>query len=141
MLCYELLGALFFVFTVFLFLDRMDETVEQIEDTMEKNPLGVHQSSFGGVQNVAQPGGAHAYEKYGDTIHNTYIPVSNVGHAVPSLSQENVENRNGHYWHDPYSNPFSSHLYGQTDDEILEAQVRRCANVVFTLVLLFWLFV
>ena len=39
------------------------------------------------------------------------IPVSNVGHAVPSLSSENLINQNGLYLHNPFFSPFASSKY------------------------------
>lgn len=87
----------------------------------------IHSSGFGGINNIAQPAGAKAYAAAAAAGSSPdddllYIPTSNFGHAVPSLTRENVLNRRGHYVHDEHRSPYASHLYGdkskaQLDDE------------------------
>lgn len=73
---------------------------------------GFHAPSFGGSQNIGHPGGVRAYLSGDFAYEEIFVPVSNVGHAVPSLSPENVLNFMGHYVHDEHRSPYASHLYG-----------------------------
>ena len=51
------------------------------------------------------------------------IPVSAVPHAVPSLTEHNINNFHGHYVHDEHRSPFASFLYNRTKEEREAEQV------------------
>ena len=67
-------------------------------------------TSFGGIHNIAQPAGAKAAaaaaaeadQDGASKLPEIIIPTSNVGHAVQSLSRENVIDHWGHYVHDEH---------------------------------------
>ena len=108
---------------VFLFVDKMNNAVEDLEQTgfKDTDPRGIHQNSFGGDHNTGQPGGAKAREKHDNNDYWDLIigASSNTGQHVPSMSMENALNDQGHYWHDPFQSPFASHLY-DLDDSVLD---------------------
>jgi hypothetical protein len=112
---------------VLLFLGKMGEIVGNIEqhNMEEQDPRGPHQSSFGGEKNVAHPAGAKAHHKHEideDELALWIAAEDNVGVSVKSVSDENIINHNGHYWHDPYNSPFSSLLYNRTHAELAAEQ-------------------
>ena len=94
-----------------------------MESVVQKDFHGQASSSFGGLQNVAQPGGAKAAAQgYGRAYDlDLKIPVSNVGHAIPSLNRPNYLNLWGHYVHDEHRSPYASHLY-DASHAVLEAR-------------------
>jgi hypothetical protein len=80
-------------------------------------------SNFGGINNIAQPGGAKAHAAgLGLANDEFFIPTSNLGYAVPSLGRENIINQYGHYIHDEHRSPYASHLYGGRTKEWLQEQ-------------------
>jgi hypothetical protein len=84
----------------------------------------IHTSGFGGINNIAQPGGAKAYAEGHGWAHDPSlysIPTSNIVH---SLSAENILNHRGHYIHDEHRSPYASHLYGGKSKAYLEEQQR-----------------
>eukprot|EP00978_Attheya_sp_CCMP212_P013724 scaffold34550_cov56-Attheya_sp.AAC.5 len=102
----------------FFFLRTVNGTVERMEYVMEQEPP--HQSSFGGLQNSAQPAGAKALKR--GISFEVPLPVSNVGHAIPSLTAQNVQNVWGHYVHDEFRSPYASHLYDRTQEALSAEQ-------------------
>ena len=91
----------------------------------------VHSSGFGGINNIAQPAGAKAHAAAAAAGEGGlppvqedlfYIPTSNLGHAIPSLLQENLLNHRGHYVHDEHRSPYASHLYGGMTQAYLNDQ-------------------
>jgi len=87
-----------------------------------------HQSGFGGLQNRGHRTGEKAYrrslegeDEYGPPA--VIIPVSAVPHAVPSLTEHNINNFHGHYVHDEHRSPFASFLYNRTKEEREAEQV------------------
>jgi hypothetical protein len=85
----------------------------------------IHSSGFGGINNIAQPGGAKAYAEGHGWAHDPslhFIPTSDLDQAVPSLSAENILNHRGHYIHDEHRSPYASHLYGGKTKAYLEEQ-------------------
>lgn len=92
-----------------------------------KKPSPFHSTSgsFGGINNVAHPGGAKAASMgQGIAFEDIIIPKSNVGHAIPSLNRPNIVNLWGHYVHDEHRSPYASHLYNATREE-LEARQQK----------------
>jgi hypothetical protein len=120
-----------------VYVFQMDETVEvemtDLVGDVEKKPNTIHTNSFGGINNIAHPGGAKAAAKgEGIAFEDIVIPKSNVGHAVPSLSRPNVVNALGHYIHDEHRSPYASHMYNATKEELEERQqkyVEKMAKV------------
>jgi len=117
------------------FLLRVDETVLEetqgvdgehalVDHVVIKKPKPFHSGdSFGGVNNIAHPGGAKAASKGEGIVHEEIIiPKSNVGHAIPSLNRPNIVNSWGHYVHDEHRSPYASHLYNATKEELEERQ-------------------
>ena len=98
---------------VFVFVDTMDHTIENLPMMDQKDTRGIHQLGFGGNNNPASLAGQKAHEKHDeDELHHLIlIPESNVGEKVISLSVENRINHVGHYWHDPHQSVFSSRFY------------------------------
>jgi len=88
-----------------------------------------HQSSFGGLNNLGHPAGARAYTQGEFRYEEIFVPVSNVGHAVSSLSPENVLNYVGHYVHDEHRSPYASHLYKRNLTELDDEQRRYEAKM------------
>ena len=111
------------------------EDVERETQTVEYKQTTFHSSggSFGGVNNIAHPGGAKAASMgVGVAFENIIIPKSNVGHAIPSLNRPNIVNLWGHYVHDEHRSPYASHLYDATKEELEERQkkyVEKMAKV------------
>jgi hypothetical protein len=94
--------------------------VDSVED---KKAVHTTSGTFGGVNNVAHPGGAKAAAMgEGIAFEEIIIPKSNVGHAIPSLNRANVVNLVGHYMHDEHRSPYASHLYNATKEELEERQ-------------------
>jgi len=114
---------------VFLFLVMADETVFEMTANTKDAPVGVqswggnpHANSFGGINNVAHPGGAKAAAAgQGIAFEDIKIPVSNFGVAAASLNPENIINLIGHYRHDEHRSPYASHLYDKPK-EVLDAE-------------------
>jgi len=89
-----------------------------------------HSSSFGGVNNIAHPGGAKAaFAGEGLAFDDIKIPVSSVPFAVRSLNRENIINQWGHYVHDEFRSPYASHLYDQTQEFLDEQQEKYSAKM------------
>ena len=123
-----------------LFVTKMDKTVESATLGVDGEPSGSDHietkvpsaaktsfhsgsGSFGGVNNVAHPGGAKAASKgEGIAFEEITIPKSNVGHAIPSLNRPNIVNSWGHYVHDEHRSPYASHLYKATKEELQARQ-------------------
>lgn len=117
---------------VFLFIGKMNSAMNSIEenDMSDEDPRGIHQSSFGGLENTGHPAGAKAHQKHEEEyLHSWELPKSNVGEGVVSYTPENLMNHNGHYWHDPYQSPFASHLYNRTDAELRAEQAEFDAKM------------
>ena len=92
-------------------------------DVGEKKAVHTTSGSFGGVNNVAHPGGAKAAANgEGIAFADIIIPKSNVGHAIPSLNRPNLVNLVGHYMHDEHRSPYASHFYDATKEELEERQ-------------------
>eukprot|EP00537_Pseudo-nitzschia_pungens_P007589 CAMPEP_0172357806 /NCGR_PEP_ID=MMETSP1060-20121228/2136_1 /TAXON_ID=37318 /ORGANISM="Pseudo-nitzschia pungens, Strain cf. cingulata" /LENGTH=1002 /DNA_ID=CAMNT_0013078649 /DNA_START=148 /DNA_END=3156 /DNA_ORIENTATION=+ len=118
---------LFFTLAAFvgLFLVKMDGVFQIESDHVEEKKVVFHSTSgsFGGINNVAHPGGAKAASKgEGITAADIIIPKSNVGHAISSLNRPNILNLWGHYVHDEHRSPYASHLYDATKEELEERQ-------------------
>lgn len=110
---------------VFTFIDVIFKAVESLPMN-DENPRGIHQSSFGGINNPASIAGQKAHHQHEeDKIHNLdLIPQSNVGQHVPSFSVENQINHVGHYRHDAHFSVYSSPLYdGVSQRDLDKAQV------------------
>lgn len=122
-----------------LFVTRMDKTVESATLGVDGGPSGsdhietkapktsFHSSSgsFGGINNIAHPGGAKAASKgEGIAFEEITIPKANVGHAIISLNRPNIVNSWGHYVHDEHRSPYASHLYKATKEELQARQDR-----------------
>lgn len=113
---------------VLCFLFQIDDTVttdvlKESSDVRQKSPSNnnKHGNSFGGINNIAHPGGAKAAAlNQGVAFADIIIPESNVGHAVKSLNRANIINLWGHYVHDEHRSPYASHLYGSKSREELE---------------------
>ena len=120
-----------------LFLLRTDEIVEaetkgvdetghsELDHVELKPPKKFHTTSgsFGGVNNIAHPGGAKAAARgEGLAFEEIIIPKSNVGHAIPSIDRPNLVNLLGHYIHDEHRSPYASHLYDATREELEQRQ-------------------
>uniref|UniRef100_A0A7S4J0A1 Uncharacterized protein n=1 Tax=Odontella aurita TaxID=265563 RepID=A0A7S4J0A1_9STRA len=90
---------------------------------------GFHSSSFGGTNNLGHPAGARAYLDGEFEREEIFVPVSNVGHAVPSLQPENVLNFMGHYVHDEHRSPYASHLYDKNASELESEQKNFLAKM------------
>ena len=75
-----------------------------------------HQSGFGGDRNIGHfsPTSRHLLD-----IH---IPKSANEHAIPSLTEENIVNEYGHWYHDEHHSPFASKLYARSEKELKEEQ-------------------
>lgn len=115
-----------------VFLLQEDSTVseEVMEDSEEVTHKDMHGSSFGGINNVASPGGAKAAAKLaGVAYEDIIVPVSNVGHATPSLNEANIRNLVGHYMHDEHRSPYSSHLYDKPKEFLDEQQEKYLAKM------------
>ena len=127
-----------------LFLFQIDQTVE--EDTFGVDELGHSEfdhvvqkpakefhttsGSFGGVNNIAHPGGAKAAARgEGLAFEEIIIPKSNVGHAIKSLNRPNLVNSWGHYVHDEHRSPYASHFYNATKEELEERQQKYIAKM------------
>lgn len=86
-----------------------------------------HQSGFGGLLNRGHIAGEKAYrrrlEGRDPNAPEVIIPVSAVPHAVPSLTEYNIENWHGHYVHDEHKSPFASYLYNRTIEELEAEQI------------------
>eukprot|EP00547_Thalassionema_nitzschioides_P007817 CAMPEP_0194223832 /NCGR_PEP_ID=MMETSP0156-20130528/36041_1 /TAXON_ID=33649 /ORGANISM="Thalassionema nitzschioides, Strain L26-B" /LENGTH=868 /DNA_ID=CAMNT_0038955119 /DNA_START=167 /DNA_END=2773 /DNA_ORIENTATION=- len=89
----------------------------------------VHSSGFGGVNNIAQPGGARAYAEGEGVAHiedlhidDLFIPSNNLGHEVISIGRPNIINHFGHYLHDEFRSPYASHLYDKPKEFLQEEQ-------------------
>ena len=68
-------------------------------------------NTFGGINNLAHPGGAKAASNgEGIAFADIEIPKPNVGHAVPSLNRPNLVNSWGHYVHDEHRSPYALSL-------------------------------
>jgi len=73
---------------------------------------GFHSMSFGGVNNLAHPGGVReALAGNGIAFQNIVIPKSKVENAIPSLNHINIVNHWGHYVHDEHRSPYASYFY------------------------------
>jgi hypothetical protein len=76
-----------------------------------------HATSLGGTQNPghfdtsSRSDADNDDEELDDRIFNQHYPKDNAGSAVYSCSSENLQNLNGHFWHDPIKSPFASRLY------------------------------
>jgi hypothetical protein len=132
-----------------VFLLRMDFTVTTVDDARTSQVVSKKQrnphsgSSFGGLNNVAQPAGAKAAAEAANNNNNNkededddgyyyyaslyskdeiVIPKSNVGHAIPSLNARNLINHWGHYVHDEHRSPYASHLYDRPKEELEQQQ-------------------
>ena len=85
-----------------------------------------HSSGFGGINNIAQPGGAKAHAA-GLGLANDpdlFIPTSNLGREIQSIARENVINHRGHYVHDEHRSPYASHLYDRPKAALEEEQAK-----------------
>ena len=112
---------------VFIFVNAMDSTMEALSMDDEEDLRGVHQLGFGGKNNPMSLAGEKAHQMHNedDLHHLPLIPESNVGQHVKSLSNENLMNHIGHYWHDPERSVFASHLYdGFSSEELDEKQAK-----------------
>lgn len=120
-------SLIFLAIVVGILLLQMDSTVttdvmEESEDVQKKEIIATHGNSFGGINNIASPGGAKAAANMeGAAFADIIIPQSNVGHATPSLNRANILNLVGHYVHDEHRSPYSSHLYDKPQ-EFLDKQ-------------------
>ena len=114
---------------VFMFMDTMDRTIEALP-MVEKDPRGIHQSSFGGKNNPTSIAGVKAHHKHPEEmLHDLdLIPESNVGQRVQSVSIENKMNHIGHYWHDPHQSVYSSPLYDNFTEEEMEKAQEKFLN-------------
>jgi len=92
------------------------------------SPASFHQSSFGGLKNIAHPAGARAMAA-GNTNTEVHIPISRVERAIPSLHRENILNYWGHYAHDEHRSPFASFLYARPDEELEAEQAEYTAKM------------
>lgn len=81
-------------------------------------------AGFGGIHNVAHPGGAKHASENPDLYSDIIIPTSNVGHAIESLNLPNIINHWGHYVHDEHRSPYASHLYNKTKEFLEEQQTK-----------------
>lgn len=107
------------------FVVEMDNTVQPSasDHVVKKATFHSTSGSFGGVNNVAHPGGAKAASKgEGIAFSEIIIPKSNVGHAILSLNRPNIVNHWGHYVHDEHRSPYASILYDATKEELEERQ-------------------
>lgn len=113
---------------VTLFLFQADGAVttefEKVDYTVEKvHGANGHGNSFGGINNIAHPGGAKAAaNNEGVAFADIIIPESNVGHAVKSLNEANIKNLWGHYVHDEHRSPYASFRYASKTKEELEEE-------------------
>jgi len=88
----------------------------------------VHSSGFGGVNNIAQPGGARAYEQGEGVAHidlqidDLFIPSNNLGNEIISIGPPNIINHFGHYLHDEFRSPYASHLYDKPKEFLQQEQ-------------------
>ncbi|KAL3942006.1 MAG: hypothetical protein SGBAC_003718 [Bacillariaceae sp.] len=116
---------------VAVFLVQIDSAVS--DDVMEESEFvthKVHGSTFGGSNNLASPGGAKAAAQLaGVAYEDIIVPVSNVGHATPSLNEANIRNLVGHYMHDEHRSPYSSHLYDKPKEFLEEQQEKHLAKM------------
>ena len=76
-----------------------------------------HQSGFGGQYNVG-----HYPSSRRSRRHLVEIPQSANKHAIPSLTEQNIVNEYGHWYHDEHKSPFASKLYDRTDEELEQEQ-------------------
>jgi hypothetical protein len=101
------------------------DTPSVVEDIVEEAKRR-HGNSFGGINNVGSPGGAKAAaNEDGVAFADIIIPVSNVGHATPSLNRANLVNLWGHYFHDEHYSPYASHLYKGKPKEELDTEQEK----------------
>jgi len=110
-------------------LAHLDQAASTTTRKKQVTPHG--KSSFGGINNVAHPGGAKAAAN-GEGIafaQDILIPTSNVGHAVASLSRPNIINLWGHYVHDEHRSPYASHLYDKPVEFLEEQQSKFLAKM------------
>lgn len=99
-----------------------DATGGSVETTVT-GTFHSNSGTFGGINNIAHPGGAKAAARgEGIAFEDIIIPKSNVGHAVPSLNRPNIVNSWGHYVHDEHRSPYASHLYNATKEELEKRQ-------------------
>lgn len=107
--------------------------VSEAEDQVEKKPSKTFHTasgSFGGINNIAHPGGAKAAARgEGIAFTDIIIPESNVGHAIKSLNRPNIVNALGHYIHDEHRSPYASHFYNATREELEERQNQYIAKM------------
>ena len=78
-----------------------------------------HQSGFGGKYNLG-----HFPDTRKSRRHLIKIPQSANPHAIPSLTEQNIENVYGHWYHDEHHSPFASHLYDRPQEELDEEQAK-----------------
>lgn len=120
---------------VFLFVDNLDVALEAINTTSDVDEsagykyMPNHESSFGGIYNMGHPAGAKAAEEGHFDSEEIFVPVSNVGHAVQSISAQNILNFQGHYLHDEHNSPYASHLYDRPKEELEKEQERYLAKM------------
>jgi hypothetical protein len=86
-------------FIVFMYINAMDRTIEELPMDDDDTRPGIHQLGFAGSNNPMSLDGQRAHEKHDedDLHHINHIPESNVGEGVESLSIENLRNHTGHY--------------------------------------------
>jgi len=116
----------FLGFFMLYFILHVNTVIESFEGNEEEiNMSKFHSSSLGGASNVNQPAGAKAAAAGHLEEKEIFIPVSNIGHAVPSVTEINLRNLAGHYLHDEHRSPFASHLYDKTKEELDAAQQKH----------------
>lgn len=76
-----------------LFLSTEETNLRGDDYNIQHYKGNPHQSSFAKPSNKPP-------------VNDGDLPVYNVGHAVPSLSVENVDNEWGHYFHNPFFSPY-----------------------------------
>jgi len=107
----------------------MDNTVTE-SVIISMNNIDRHSSTFGGVNNIAHPGGAKAaYNGEGIAFSDITIPESPVPHAIKSLNRQNIVNLWGNYVHDEFRSPYASHLYDKSEEFLEEQQTKYLAKM------------
>eukprot|EP00531_Pseudo-nitzschia_arenysensis_P000462 CAMPEP_0116134426 /NCGR_PEP_ID=MMETSP0329-20121206/10638_1 /TAXON_ID=697910 /ORGANISM="Pseudo-nitzschia arenysensis, Strain B593" /LENGTH=1029 /DNA_ID=CAMNT_0003629133 /DNA_START=91 /DNA_END=3180 /DNA_ORIENTATION=- len=108
----------------------IDEAEEAEAEKKASKRFHTTGGSFGGINNIAHPGGAKAAARgEGIAFEDIIIPESNVGHAIKSLNRPNIVNALGHYIHDEHRSPYASHFYKATKEELEERQQKYIAKM------------
>ena len=109
-------GILFVLCSLVLVILRFDVNKVHSLDDQEHDVIHKshhHESSFA-IHKINSTTIGATSKDGGNEIQWT-LPKSNIGSAVTSISANNIVNRNGQYWHNPFVSPFASDLYAYSE--------------------------